>query len=73
MQFLLINVDWCIFFSILALYDFGAPGKVIQDVYDLEAKVQSPINLVNRETQKVEQINLTITQENWTAHIGREE
>ncbi|OCB92234.1 hypothetical protein A7U60_g363 [Sanghuangporus baumii] len=58
---------------VLALYDLGAPAKVLQHMYDLESKVQSPINLVDRQTQIVAPLDLTITKENWTGHIGHEE
>lgn len=59
--------------SILALYDFGAPPKLIQHTYELEAKVQSPINLIDRQTQKVDILDLEITTKNWTEHVGNEE
>ncbi|EJD03460.1 uncharacterized protein FOMMEDRAFT_108695 [Fomitiporia mediterranea MF3/22] len=58
---------------LLALYDLGAPAKVMQDMYNLEAEVQSPINLVDRKNETVAQLDLTITKENWTEHLGREE
>lgn len=57
----------------MSLYDLGAPAKVLQDMYDLEAKVQSPIHLVDRQNQTVASLELVITKENWTEHIGHEE
>ena len=59
--------------SILAIYDLGAPADVIQEHYEREAKTLSPIRLVDRANGVVaEKIDLVITRENWTEHLGAE-
>ncbi|KAI5118792.1 hypothetical protein M0805_005020 [Coniferiporia weirii] len=57
---------------ILAAYDLGAPPRVLQDAYDEEAKVQYPIDLVDRATQTVGSPGVVVTAENWTEHLGPE-
>ncbi|KLO18661.1 hypothetical protein SCHPADRAFT_866161 [Schizopora paradoxa] len=57
---------------LLAAYDFAAPPKVLQAIYDEEMKVQSPINLVDRQTGAVAPLDIQVTMENWTEHVGQD-
>ena len=58
--------------SILAAYDLAAPAKVLQAIYDEEAKILSPINLVDRKERIVQNLDITVTGDNWTEFVGPE-
>jgi hypothetical protein len=52
--------------SILAAYDLGAPAKVLQAIYDTEAKILRPIDSVEKKALE------NLTQQNWTNYLGQE-
>ena len=53
-------------FSLLAVYDLGAPAKVLQAIYDTKVKSLRAIDTVdNKELEPM-------TGENWTNFLGQE-
>lgn len=59
---------WC---SLLAAYDLGAPAKLLQAIYDNEAKDLDPIHMADRATKLVEEQHVDITLRNWTEFLGQ--
>lgn len=58
--------------SLLAAYDFGAPAKQLQAIYDAQQGELDPIHLADRKTKAVEEQHVTITAKNWTEYLGDE-
>ncbi|OCH91869.1 P-loop containing nucleoside triphosphate hydrolase protein [Obba rivulosa] len=57
---------------ILAVYDFGASSKLLQAIYDDEARVQNDIYTVDKKSGVVEQQNVQFTTQNWTEYLGQD-
>lgn len=57
--------------SLLAAYDLGAPAKLLQAIYDNEAKDLDPIHMADRTTKLVEEQHVDITLRNWTEFLGQ--
>ena len=65
-------LNFRVIISSLAAYDLAAPAKVLQAIYDEEAKILSPINLVDRKERIVQDLDITMTRANWTEFVGPE-
>lgn len=59
------------FTSVLAAYDLGAPGSLIQTIYDDEAKIQRPIDLkLDGAPAEASPKPGAIGDDNWTKWLG---
>jgi hypothetical protein len=59
-----LNLNTC--FSLLAVYDLGAPANVLQAIYDAKVKSLRPIDMVDKKELE------PMTGENWTNFLGQE-